>query len=99
MTVQAYASIGEESQDACNATVLKSVFTKGLSSTAKNVEAHTYVSTIEENMTVYDAVEAVPAYTKNEKQTVCYVVVQTIVGIKEAKCIAYTVEARKYAYI
>ena len=44
VTVQAYVSIGEESQDACNATVLKFVFTKELSSTAKNVEAPKYVS-------------------------------------------------------
>jgi hypothetical protein len=43
------------------------------------------VSTIEENMTVYDAAEAVPAYIKKEKQTVCYAVVQTCADIKELK--------------
>jgi hypothetical protein len=52
-----------------------------------------------EKQTVCYAMTGLLAYTKNEKQIVCYVVVQTPVGIKEAKCIAYTAEALKYAYI
>ena len=66
---------------------------------AKTVEARTSVNTKEESTTVYDAVAHVPAYTKREEQTVCCVVVQQHVGIKEAKCTAYTAEALKYAYI
>jgi len=41
---QAFVCIKEESQDAYNAKVLKFVFTTGLSSTVKIVEALKYVS-------------------------------------------------------
>jgi len=91
--------IEDESQDVLLATVLKFVFIKELSSTAKIVEDHKYVFTKNWNLSAYNVVEIVFVCTHVLGQDAESVMEEASAYTKEYELDARTVMVLKYVHI